>query len=518
MNEYKIGLQQEINLLGEYGEKLKADTEIERLRDELRRQGKPINEAELESLRDKLILLDRDKQVQSDLTTLWEQNAGAQQKLTEHQLALNAAVRQGIINEQQYKAATLETALAQNKLNNEISGGTLKSNIAQLYGGLIQQLKGAHPVIQALQTDFGQFFASLRKGFADSLAHALVFGGGVKTALLDTARNAVAQLISSLIELGIEFLIVTALSKLFHISLPSKDDNSAQKQLEQMAVAVAAIAVITAAQLAAINVLMAPAWALAEAISLASFGANAAAATAGISAVVAAGAAAQSAGRFAEGGMIQGRGTGTSDDILARLSNGEFVVNAKATAKNRDVLEAINRNEDVKSIAKFAAGGLASIVNEGPAKLPAYALGGLIEGHDPIKIPAFATGGIVGDEKDMPAYARGGMVHVTIPTMIPEFATGGFVSSPDYNVTNVSNLVTPSVKTSVQMNVNVEHDGSTNVQVEHVDENTVRIIARQEAKNAVQTHSSEVISADIHNPNSRTSKALTRNYDVTRKR
>lgn len=46
--------------------------------------------------------------------------------------------------------------------------------------------------------------------------------------------------------------------------------------------------------------------------------------------------------RFAPGGPVFGSGTGTSDSIPAMLSNGEFVVNANATAKNRSLLEAIN--------------------------------------------------------------------------------------------------------------------------------------------------------------------------------
>jgi len=45
---------------------------------------------------------------------------------------------------------------------------------------------------------------------------------------------------------------------------------------------------------------------------------------------------------FAQGGFVSGPGTGTSDSISANLSNGEFVVNARATSRNRDALEAIN--------------------------------------------------------------------------------------------------------------------------------------------------------------------------------
>ena len=44
----------------------------------------------------------------------------------------------------------------------------------------------------------------------------------------------------------------------------------------------------------------------------------------------------------AEGGWIRGPGTGTSDSILRRLSNGEFVVNAKDARENAGLLEAIN--------------------------------------------------------------------------------------------------------------------------------------------------------------------------------
>jgi hypothetical protein len=57
---------------------------------------------------------------------------------------------------------------------------------------------------------------------------------------------------------------------------------------------------------------------------------------------------------YATGGYIAGPGTGTSDSIPARLSNGEYVVNAAATARNRDLLEAINSGRG------YASGGYVS--------------------------------------------------------------------------------------------------------------------------------------------------------------
>ncbi|WP_353641962.1 phage tail tape measure protein [Mesorhizobium sp. WSM2239] len=57
---------------------------------------------------------------------------------------------------------------------------------------------------------------------------------------------------------------------------------------------------------------------------------------------------------LAEGGRVRGRGTGTSDSIPAMLSDGEYVVNAKATRKYLPALEAINSGK----APAFATGGI----------------------------------------------------------------------------------------------------------------------------------------------------------------
>ncbi len=60
-------------------------------------------------------------------------------------------------------------------------------------------------------------------------------------------------------------------------------------------------------------------------------------------------------GGKAEGGMVYGPGTGTSDSVLMALSNGEMVINAKATSRNRALLEAINNGS---SLPGLATGGM----------------------------------------------------------------------------------------------------------------------------------------------------------------
>lgn len=74
---------------------------------------------------------------------------------------------------------------------------------------------------------------------------------------------------------------------------------------------------------------------------------------------------------FATGGYVRGAGSGTSDSITARLSNGESVNNAKTTAMFAPILSAMNK----------AGGGVDWYRGEG------YAKGGIVQ--------KFAAGGIV---------------------------------------------------------------------------------------------------------------------------
>lgn len=57
---------------------------------------------------------------------------------------------------------------------------------------------------------------------------------------------------------------------------------------------------------------------------------------------------------FADGGRVAGPGSGRSDSIVARLSNGEYVVNSKAARKYGPLLDAINSGR----VPKFADGGM----------------------------------------------------------------------------------------------------------------------------------------------------------------
>lgn len=53
--------------------------------------------------------------------------------------------------------------------------------------------------------------------------------------------------------------------------------------------------------------------------------------------------------KYALGGYVSGAGTARSDSIPAMISNGEYVINARATAQNRELLDTINSNRSVST-------------------------------------------------------------------------------------------------------------------------------------------------------------------------
>lgn len=92
---------------------------------------------------------------------------------------------------------------------------------------------------------------------------------------------------------------------------------------------------------------------------------------------------------YPTGGMVRGPGTATSDSIPARLSNGEFVVNAASTAQYRPILEAINSRRNTATPARTLAqaGGGRVTVTFGSDGTP---IGDLLLGH---LRPAVQSGG-----------------------------------------------------------------------------------------------------------------------------
>jgi hypothetical protein len=116
-------------------------------------------------------------------------------------------------------------------------------------------------------------------------------------------------------------------------------------------------------------------------------------------------------GSYASGGAVVGPGSGTSDSILARVSNGEYVQRAAAVKHyGLAFMHAVNTLQF--KMPKFALGGLVDRINvPSPASL----------------LPRFADGGAV---RLAPAAATGGM-HPVVLDLGGGRKVGGLYAPPD---------------------------------------------------------------------------------------
>jgi hypothetical protein len=334
LNEYNISLEHQTALLGKYGEELRIATEIDSLRQSLQKQGRDLSEDQVASLTQQLTQIERQKQVQNELNAIYDKTTGERLRLVATEQALKQAVDDELISWGKYKLELLNINLAQDQIVNAAGQGNFTSHFRQMLAGLVDTTHTVSEQMTAIWTDF---FKTLDDGFANSIGKWAVGLEPLKKGLVDLARNAVAQLIASFVKLGIEVAIIYTLEKAFpklaKIFESNKGGDKTKEIAKNTAVSIASIAAIATAEYAMINILLEPAWELAEAISLISFGANAIGATAGIEAVQSAGQAGMSGafgGFFAKGGLITGLGSGTSDQVPIMASHGEFIMSAAA--------------------------------------------------------------------------------------------------------------------------------------------------------------------------------------------
>ena len=459
-------LDDQQRLLGLSADAREIESQMMSIENDLRGQGVNLNATELRQLRERLTLIQAETQAAEARNRVMEAVLGPQKEFALELQALNDLMKAGTITQEQANAYLVQsqqdlfagTAAAQDALVSKYQQTFDQINqlrqadlISETQANQMRQQQATQMArdlmnlqMQMAQTRLemgsgtwadsalvslgrvqegfttfeagatqamGNFFTSFTDGFANSVGRAIVYSEDLNEALGNVAREAVAGLISALVKLGIQWLVNAALG-------------------QSIAAASQATAVgLSAATGTAIAAAYAPAAAMA---SLASFGANAAPAMAGITATTALSeslALASMAG-FKEGGYT---GEGGVNQVMGVVHGKEFVVNAQATAANRPLLEAMNRG----AVAGGAAGG-------------------------------GATGG---------------------------GATGGGVS------------------------INIENYGtSKDFEVQRLGENEIRIIARDEARNAVRAEAPAVISAEISNPNSSVSKSLGRSTMTQRRR
>lgn len=311
-------------LQGKYGSELQVATQVQQQLNEKRQAGITLSAQEQAQLHDTLANANAASQVNQDLVGIYDAQAGALQRLVTQQQALNAARQASIgvdsqhvqLSQQTYQAMTAQNQVAQDQLAVNNNTASVNQRVIASLGGILEGYKG---LSQGANASMGTFFKTLDSGFADAIGRAIVFGQSFSSSVMDVARQAVSGLISSLVKLGIQWVITEAIG----------------------ATLGASAAAVTATTAAATAVAWAPAAAFA---SLATLGANAAPADAAIATTTAL---TLGLAAFRDGGPVLGAGTSTSDSIPALLSNGEYVINASAYNRNKAAVEAINAGQTV---------------------------------------------------------------------------------------------------------------------------------------------------------------------------
>jgi hypothetical protein len=358
---YKEGIRDEIALLGTYGEAGKVAAEVQRVQNDLREQGRSLSAQDADALSRQLTQLQLQQQLQNDVNKLYRDNIDIFTELIVKQQALTEAKEKGIITEQQYKIATAQNnvEIANQRVLQE-KGATLQD---QLVAGIGKYIKGYQGLTKGISDAYGQAFQTIAEGAADSIGRAIFFADDLGEAMSNTARQAGAELIGMFIKLALQWIITATLGKALQ----------------------AGVTASTVGQAAALSAAWAPAAALA---SLATSGANAIGASAGIagtfalteglSAVTTAistatsigGGNASSLGRASGGGIgligggYVGFGPHGIDKVAANLTRGEFVMNPAATKRNRANLEAMNNGRP--TTGSVGNGGLkVNVIHDG---------------------------------------------------------------------------------------------------------------------------------------------------------
>lgn len=275
------------------------------------------------------------QQQQSALNSQWEAGAGALEKLRYAQEALDVTRSKGQIGAQSYMLQSAGNKAQLGTINEQMYG--LTDPVEPIRRGMYQLLSEMPTLGQGMATAITSTLGNAIDGISETMTSMVLnfdkYAESVAEALdkpvstLDVLRYALGdiinqigkEMVNALIKMGVQWAIQAALQKALGAA------NSA-----------AAISQATATG-AAITAAMTPAAATA---SVATMGTAPTTGAVSFAAAMASMLAAIPA--FADGGYISGAGTGRSDSILARVSNGEMVMNAKAVDRHRPMLEAVN--------------------------------------------------------------------------------------------------------------------------------------------------------------------------------
>jgi hypothetical protein len=314
MRQYNKEIEDQFALLKHVGSAQQVESQIQSLKNDTLKKGIVLTNEEVQSQRERLTVLQKEQAINQLVSGYRGQGIGKIEELSMKQTALNQAYERGYLNTLQYSLSLNQLAVSSARLKVEMGDATNTDLMVSSLGRLVESYKG---VLAGLDDSFSSFFQSMTDGFANSIGQAIVNSENLGDALEKVAKDAVAGLISSLVKLGIQYVINAAIGET--VSSTATAASVAQSQI------------------------VASAWANAAAmVSLASYGANAVPAGTAIVETVALSNIMAKVSGFEKGGYTGDYGR---KEVAGVVHGREFVVNADATARNRPLLEAMNNGQ-----------------------------------------------------------------------------------------------------------------------------------------------------------------------------
>lgn len=296
---------EQLIVLEKVGVAARAEEQVIQARNEAIRNGLPFTEQQADIIRQTVDLLEIETIKSQARNAVWDETVGKQRTINAEMQAYNQMLETGMVTAEQYTIKLQQLAVQQANLNMQMGSQNPMDVLTAGLGNYVANFDG---VMNGLSESWGEFFTSFSDGVANSIGQAIVYGDDLGESLKNVAKQALSQLIASLVKLGIQYIVNAALA------------NSAMAST-------AAVSATTAASTAA-------AWApAAAAVSLASYGANAVPANVGIIStygLTEALSAFSGAAGFQTGGFT---GNGAVDQIAGVVHGKEFVMNAAATKR-----------------------------------------------------------------------------------------------------------------------------------------------------------------------------------------
>lgn len=376
----KLLAQLQLDYLKATGQAVEAaEIEIEKKYGELRGRLLASGDKDGASLVDKLIGIEKAGaafgELESELNRIYADQARREQ-------SIQTEIQAGLISEREARRQIIELHQATAEQIEELMPKMRELAEATGDPAALDRLKDMSAQLETLRTQADELTLALRDGLESGLQDAIMGLADGTMSLrdaIDSLLLGVAESMAQMASQGLAEMATQGIMDLFRQGAQAAIGAAGQKAAAE----VAAINTVTAAQTiadttratssvvaantaaagqATAAATTATAWTPAAiAASIGSFGT---AAAIGLAAVVAA----MAFQAFADGGHVQGPGTGTSDSINAKLSNNEFVTRAAVVTQPGalDFLDDFNQRgmaalDDWAGAARHSTGGLAGV-------------------------------------------------------------------------------------------------------------------------------------------------------------